>query len=118
LRSNAIEETALSKWRFGASNLTCYFYIIVAVLSLIAENDGSIFIYTLISLNTILSVIFAYLGFRFIYNLLLSKGRSSLFAIALLVLAFIMFSSSALTILSYIGVTVTIIFNRASTTVK
>ncbi len=114
LRKNAIEETALSEWRFGASNLTCYFYIVVAVLSLIAENDGSIFIYTLITLNTVFSVIFAYLGFRFVYNLLLSKGRSSLFAITLLVLAFIMFSSAALTILSFLGVTVALIFNRSS----
>ena len=107
------EEPRLLSWRFGVSSLICYFYIIVAVLSLIAENDGSVFANTLITLNTVFSVVFAYLGVRFVYHLMVSSGKSTFFAIAVIVIAFILFSSYIVSILSYLGVTVMIIENKA-----
>lgn len=107
------EGSGIADWRFGASNVVCYFYIILALIALVAPNDGSIFAYTIITLNSIFSVVFAYLGCRFVYNLFTSGGRSRLFAIIVIVLAFIMFSSYAVAVLSYVG-TATAIYNNKS----
>ena len=93
--------------------MICYFYIIVAILSLIAENDGSVFANTLITLNTVLSAVFAYLGVRFAFHLMVSSGKSAFFGVAVIVIAFILFSSYIVSILSYLGVTVMIIENKA-----
>ena len=111
---NASHEPQLAKWRFGASNVFCYFYIAVAILALISYNDGSIFAKTLITLNTVLSTVFAYLGIRFAFHLMITGGRSSFFAISVIIIAFILFSSYIISILSYVGVVVTIIDNKAS----
>ena len=115
---NSEEEKSLSDWRFGISNVIVYFYIAVALLSLIAQNDGSIFAQTLITVNTIFSAVFAYVGIRFIFHMITSGGKSTFFAFAVIVFAFILFSSYIITVLSYLGIIISLIENRSSVVSK
>ncbi len=105
-------------WSFGTSNLVAYFYVITYVIGMIAESDGSLFAFTVMSLTTVFSVVYAYIGVRFVFYFILSRGKSAWLAILIIALGFVIMSLVALQILSFIGVTVNIIANKAQSKAK
>ena len=107
------EECEIGAWFFGASNIVSYFYVAIVLLGFISPADGSIFAHSLSTLIMIFSVVFAYIAVRFIYNYLLSRGRSRFFSALIIIVGFAILSMDIISILSYIGVFLNIITNRA-----
>ena len=106
------EDCGIYEWSFKASNIVVYFYILVAVLSLFSESDATVFGYSLMTLNTFFSVVFAYIGMKNAYRFFLSRGKSALFATVVIGIAFVLLASYSIRIFSYLGVIANIITNR------
>ena len=113
IRRNSGDECEINSWNFKTSNLVAYFYVAVAILTIFASGSG-IFEISLVSLNTVFSAVFAYIGASFIYSLVVLRGKSSFFAIALIAVICLVFSSFAIQLLSFIGVYFNIFTNRIS----
>lgn len=113
IRKNSGEDCEINSWNFKTSNLIAYFYVGVAILAMFVSGSG-IFEISLVSINTVFSAIFAYIGVSFIYSLLTIRGKSSFFAVTLIVVLFFVFSSFALQLLSFIGVYFNIFSNKIS----
>ena len=107
------EECEIGSWFFGASNLISYFYVSIVLLGFIVPADGSIFAHSLSALIMIFSVVFAYIAVRFFYNFLLSRGRGRFFSALIIIVGFVLLSTDIISILSYIGVFINVITNRA-----
>jgi len=106
------EDSLIYKWDFKTSNIVAIFYVAVSLISMMTDYDGSAFAFVVIALNTLFSAIFAYIGVRFIFYFILSKGKSVIFAVIAIAFIFILLSSFAMPILSYIGVYINAIMNR------
>lgn len=106
-------ESGIDLWSFRTPNLVAWFYVAISVMCLFATPDGSVFAGTITVLNTLFSVVFAYLGVSFVYSLMRYTGKGTVFSTAVLVIAFLLLSSFAVQILSYIGVFINVITNKA-----
>ena len=106
------EECGISAWRFSVSNFIAYFYVAVAIVSMLASGDSSIFTLVIISINTVLAAPFAYIGFTFLYELLKSRGKSSFFSLIIIVLLLALLSSVAIQIMAFLGVYFNIVTNK------
>lgn len=113
IRKNSGEESGINSWNFLTSNFVAYFYIIVAIISMLASGSG-VFGLTLVSLNTVFSAVFAYIGVSFVYSLIVMRGKSSFFAIILIIVVCLVFSSFAIQLLSFLGVYFNIVTNKIS----
>ena len=112
VEKNSDEECEIYGWNFAASNFVSYFYIVLALVALVSVADGSTFSFVIFTLNTIFTAVFAYIGIKSLYYIIISKGKSKAFAIVLLVLAILLLSSFAFQILSYFGVIMNILTNK------
>ena len=101
---------ALMAWRFSLTPVYAVFYLALSVLSLFA--DGEIFGIVILNLNNIFMFIFAYLGYLFATAYLRMRTRLRSGKL-LLILAILMFSSAAVSILSYVGVFATFMLDKA-----
>jgi hypothetical protein len=106
------EDDPIYNWDFKASSIVAIFYVVVSLISFMFANDGSTFAFVIMTLNTLFSVIFAYIGAKSIFYLILSKGKSTVFALIVIALAWIILSSFAISVFSYIGVYINLIMNR------
>lgn len=98
-------------WVLVPSNVFTYAYISVAVLNVFASGTDW-FSLTVLNLNWIILPVFAYIGIKFVYYIISSK-RSGLFAVLIIILAIMLLGISAITILSYAGVYISILTNKA-----
>lgn len=98
-------------WQFRATGLLAYFYLIVSVVNFFSQTAGGVFAMTVVTLATVFSVVFAYLGAKFLFFIIASR-RGSVLAILILVGGFLIASSYAITILSIIGAVFTIKSNK------
>ena len=112
------EECGIFSWRFSVSNFIAYFYVAVAIISMLASGDSSIFSIVIISVNTVLAAPFAYIGFTFVYELLKSRGKSSFFSLMIILLLAGLLSSAAIQVLAFIGVYFNIVTNKLLTEQK
>ena len=99
-------------WRFSTGNIFAYFYIAVFVLASLSGGTDVLGL-ALANIQNVFMIVYCYIGFNFVYHLI-SRNRSSLFAILLLVFAVIMFSSFAISVLSFAGVYFTIAKNKSN----
>lgn len=118
VEKNSGEESGIHFWKFKTSNLIAYFYIVVAVLSIFAYSDGSVFTYVITTVNTIFAPIFAYIGAYVIYIFLISRGKSPFFSIFIIFAGIFIFSSFSLQLLSFFGVYFNITSNKLSGKLK
>ena len=105
------EESGIFDWNFRTPNLIAYFYVAIAALNLFITGNG-VFEISISLLNTIFLAVFAYIGIGVVYALLAVRGRA--FAIVVIIVAFFVISSYALTILSFVGVYFNVISNKVS----
>lgn len=112
--SNQIEklkkDIRTEEWTFLPSSFVAYFYLIISLLSIVA--DTGILAETIFWIELIFSVVFAYMGFKF-FKTLFSSGRGSSFIIIIIVLAVALLGQFAYKLLTYIGVYFTTAANRA-----
>ncbi len=112
------EESGIYEWSFKTSNTVAYFYILISVLDIFIPSSTGVFAFSLMTLNTFFSVVFAYLGIKNLYAFFINHGRSSLFSKIAIAVVFVLLSSNAVSIFSYIGAIVNIASNNAEKALK
>ena len=93
----------IKNWRFSASRLYAYFYVILIILSLFTTSSTDIFSVSVLNLYNIFLVIFAYIGFNIALDMLKKRTRHPVVSTILLIGAMIIFMSFALQILAALG---------------
>ena len=88
---------------FVPNKLSAVSYVVVAILSLISSDGTDVFALTIMNLNSVLTVAFAYFGFKLIYTILRAT-RGTMFTLIIIGIALFTFTSTAITLLSFIGV--------------
>ena len=98
-------------WRFSTNSIFAYFYVALVIFGgLIGAAD--VFGIALANVQNVFMAVYAYIGFNYLY-FLLSRKRSSFFVAAILVVALLMLSSLALSLLSFLGVYFTVMKNKS-----
>jgi hypothetical protein len=99
----------VDNWIFHLSTPTAVIYVIASIVR--CFNSPMLLSYTVDAVTMILLIPFFYIGITILYNLLSgSKGR--FFAVAVIVVAFLLSASFAITVLSYIGVYFNSLINK------
>lgn len=88
---------------FVPTKFLAYSYIVVAILSLFSSSGSDVFALTITNVNNVLLVVFAYFGLKISYTLI-KHSRGTAFALLLVLVAFAFFTTTAITLLSFIGV--------------
>ena len=97
------------RWRIHTPSAFAILYIIASILRLFI-SDG-VFGLCVIWIYITLSIIYAYIGIKFIYQFI-SLKKSSILAVVVIAIAFIMFSGLSYSIASYFGAYYVISVNR------
>ncbi|MBQ8584160.1 MAG: hypothetical protein IJ488_06090 [Clostridia bacterium] len=105
------EPSTVYNWRFSTSNVFAYFYIALLLLSLFAGASTDIFSLTVSNLYTVLSVVYAYVGYNYVSALLINSPRRGFMKLVLF-LALFSATSLAIGILSIMGITFTFTHNK------
>lgn len=111
-------DSIINLWNFRVSNFVAYFYIAVAILSIFVSLDKSIFSYVVITLNTVLSAVFAYIGITVVYSIMRARGMSTFLTVSAIIIVCLLFSSFSTQIVSFVGVYFSIITNKIMTVNK
>ncbi len=103
---------ALLTFSFKTTNFIAYFYLIVVILSFIVPADGSTFYYLLTSLYSVFSVVYLYLGVKFLFAFFIARGKSPIITVLIIIAIFVVFSSFVVCALSLLGVYVNNSMNK------
>ncbi len=95
---------------FNPSNITSYFYIAIALMSLMMPGEN-IFEIAVINIANVLILPYSYVGFRHLRALATLTGRRTFFYL-LIIAAVILASSAAFQLLSYLGIYFAIVQNK------
>lgn len=106
------DDAGISSWSFRTSNTVAYFYLIVSVIAYFEAAGTGVFSYVIITLSTIFSAVFLYIGVKSVFRFIISRGRSKIFAVLIMIIASSLISSFAVQLLSYIGVFVNVRQNK------
>ena len=104
VRNLPAEEYEVDDWRLKVPSIVSYFFIATVILSLMMGASDGIFGYTLMTVHSIFTALFLYMGFRYFYGFFLSRGRSAFFATVICIVVFVLLSSYSVSIFSYLGV--------------
>lgn len=101
----------IDSWRFMLTSISGYLYLILAIASMFLNDPDSLLTISVLNLYNVFLVVFAYVGFNFVYALLRMKFSG---AVSLIILAgaMVIFFSFAVQLLSYAGVMFTLRRNR------
>jgi hypothetical protein len=88
---------------FVPTKFLSYSYVVVAILSLFSTKAADIFSLSILNVYNVLLVIFAYFGLKIAYAIV-KTARGTTFATLLVIIALTMFTSFAISLLSFIGV--------------
>ena len=78
-------------------------YIAFAILSLFSSRGTDIFALTISNVNNVLMTVFAYFGFKILFSIF-KATRGTFFSLIIFALAFLILSTTAITLLSFVGV--------------
>ena len=99
----AEDDEEIKNWRFSASRLYAYFYVILIILSLFTTSSTDLFSVCVLNLYNIFLVVFAYIGFNVALDMLKKRTRRPVISTVLLIGVMIIFMSFALQILAALG---------------
>ena len=88
---------------FIPTKFLAYSFISIAILSVLSSSSPDIFAISINNVNNVLTAVFAYFGLKIAYSIV-KNTRGSLFAVLLIVVALVLFGTTAITLLSFIGV--------------
>lgn len=114
IEKNTDENCEIYGWNFGTSNAIAYFFIALSFVSLIAGFDADVVSLVIFTLNTLFTAVFAYIGLKSLYYIIISRGKSRIFALVLIVIALALLSSFAFQLFSYFGVIINIVTNKVA----
>lgn len=95
------------EWRFVATNIFAYSYLLLVVASIFVHSADSVFAISVLNLYNIFQVIFAYVGFNFAMAILTTRMRTGTAFIILFALLAV-FSSFVIQLLAVMGVMFTL----------
>lgn len=99
------------EWRFTATDIFAYFYLILVIASLFVGSADSIFAVSVLNLYNIFLVIFAYVGFNFAMAILTTRMRTGT-AFIILIALLAVFSSFVMQLFAVMGVMFTLRSSR------
>ena len=105
------DKKSISEWRFKATNIFAYSYMILVLLSVFMVSADNIFAVSVLNLYNLFLVIFAYVGFN-VATTQFFKNVRPLFAGLIVIVIICIFSSFALQVLAVLGVMFTIRSNN------
>lgn len=105
------DKNPLEEWRFNVSSILAYGYLFSAIISIFTSNADNLFAVTVMNLESILFVVFAYVGFNAVVSLLMKKMKR-VFATLIVIGAIITFSTFAVQLLAVFGAMYTLRINR------
>ena len=97
------DNTKIQNWRFSATRIYAYFYVALILASLFTTSTDSIFAISVLNLYNIFLVVFAYIGYKVMLEIIGRKMRP-VYATIILIVVIILFSSIAAQILAALGV--------------
>ena len=101
----------ISSWHFGTNNLLAYFYIIISIVNIFTSYSDEIYAIVITFIALVLSVIYAYLGFKFLFWIF-KRRFNPILCFVVVVLLFSLFGNTVVNILSFVGVYYTIASNN------
>ncbi len=107
----------INSWNFKTTSLIAYFYLIISVIALFTYSQSGAFPLIITTLNSIFGMVYAYVGFTFIYDII-AHAKGPIFALTVMFFSLMFLSSFAVQLLSYIGVYYTVITNKMINFVK
>ncbi len=111
----AEDKKPIIEWRFTASSIFAYFYPVLAFLSLFITSMDSVFAVSVLNLYVIFTAIFAYIGFNFVWAMLMTRMSKGASLFMLLVITLV-FASFLLQLYAVIGVFFTVKNNKRKDT--
>lgn len=105
------DKKPLEEWRFSVSSILAYGYLFSAIISVFTSTADSLFAVTVMNLESILFVVFAYVGFNAVVSLLMKKMKR-VFAILIVIGVILTFSTFATQLLAVFGAMFTLRINR------
>ncbi len=105
------ERNKVSEWDFRPSSIVAYFYLIVFLISCFVTEG--IFAESVMWINLVFSLVFAYMGIKF-FRYLFSQTRAGAFAIIITIAVVFLMPSLAFNLLTFLGVFFTISSNNRS----
>ena len=108
------EEPHPFNWCFRTTNFIAYFYIVVLIFFGIVPEDSGVLDLLVSTLYSLFSLVFAYLGVKFLFAFFIAKGKRPILALLIIIAIFVVFSSFVLTAASLLGVYVNNSMNKLS----
>lgn len=105
-------EEYIRTWRFALPNLYAYFYAVVFILSFMLGNGEDVAAIAIQNLSYVFMAMFAYIGLRHLLLVSLQVRRKGMFYL-IVFMGIMLFSVTAIQILSFLGAYVTILSNRS-----
>jgi hypothetical protein len=113
LRRYSESKTKINSWHFGTNSSLAYFYLAVFIVNIFTSGSEEIYAIVIMFISLVLSVVYAYLGFKFIHWVL-SHKFNPVFATVILVGVILFFNSPVMDLLSFVGVYYTVASNKMS----
>ena len=103
VRKYSEDNTKIKNWRFSATRIYAYFYVGLILASLFTTSTDSLFAISVLNLYNIFLVVFAYIGYKVMLDIIGCRMRP-VFATIILIVVIVIFSSIAVQILAALGV--------------
>ena len=111
--SKLIENTEkISTWRFIPSAVFAWFYVILALVSLFITNTEGLFALSVLNLEAIFSIVFAYIGIMFVSGLLAMRNRNPITSLIIVAVGILILSSLAIRLLAITGAIIVIMNSK------
>ncbi len=93
----------ITEWRFTATNIFAYFYLILIFASLFVSSADGVIAIAVLNLYNLVLVIFAYVGFNIAMNMLMTRMKAAA-SFIVLIIVLLLLSSFAMQVLAVMGV--------------
>ena len=102
VRKCAADNTEINAWRFSASRVYAYFYVILVIASIFVTSSDSVFAVSILNLYNLFLIVFAYVGFNVALDIM-KKRAKPVIATIMLIGVILLFASFAIQILAALG---------------
>ncbi len=113
VRTCADKQDAIKAWSFSTSNVVAYFYIALILLSFFVGAGTDVIAVTVSNLYNVFMFVYAYIGFKYAHAVFSAK-KNPVFVFIILIIAVLLMSSFAITLLSMFGVFYTFGSNKST----
>ena len=106
------DKDAVAGWHFILTPAYAYAFLAAYVISIFLE-EADIFGITVLNFVNVFMAIFAYLGFIFVLSILERRFTSKLAALAVAIIALLIFAPTAMQLLAFIGTFAVVLYDKA-----